>query len=185
MGMKPVSFLCGFFAAGLLLTGCETSGSKRPVAQSPQQIKPYAGTSTGTPTASRPGTSWDNSRVGPPPSPNYNPSPSSNVVPASYTAPGSGSPGGSSAPSLNDGVPVGNSRNGPSAGLGAPEVKGATKPSAPAQPTDAANSPPTPEPALMDTKNLTPPPPPGTDGQTAKSVQPPSLQSPGDLKPTP
>jgi len=175
MGMKPVCCGAGLLAAGLLLTGCESTNSQKATARTPPPVRPYASTNT-TPGAGR--SAWDNN---PPPTPNT----TASVGPVG--------PAGANTPSAkNDGYgpPLTSYQNNTRTAQGSEDTVRLTaptrglaeaKPQLPRDSEQASVSPPPPDPPITDSKSLTPPSPPSFDGNPRPSA-PPSLQTP-DGKP--
>ena len=169
MGMKPVLRCSGLLAAGLLLTGCETTSSPKTAARTTQPLRPYASTTT-TPSAGR--SAWDNN---PPPTPG-NTASVGPVAPAGFTSP--------SAKNDNYGPPINgyqtNTRTAqanqdsvrltaPTRGLAEPQ------PNLPRQTEQAAVTPPPVDPPLVESKPMTP----------ASSPSSPSPSAPDNREPQP
>ena len=184
MGKKPLSCVLGVFAAGLLLTGCESSGSKKPMAQTSPPAKPYGTANNGMiPSA------LDKSANGPPPSVADRSSSNNNVIPAGYSRPAGQSNSASSNANVMEGTPVGSNRANGNVTLGTPAAnRGAAaettdRSAMPAGANEAATTPPQPELPGGDAK-LTLPAPPTIDNKDGKSMAPPSLAPVSSLKPS-
>jgi hypothetical protein len=183
MGTKPFPVFSGLLAAGLLLTGCETTPSKKAVTANPSAANPYASGRTAptqTPTA------WDNGAARQR-GMTANPVGNSNLSQGTFDAPGGSANAGSAAtaPALSpqaNNAPKGNSTFGSldpgRGGAGLPPGL-AEQPAAAGTQSAQAKNPPPMEPPTLGNSPLNMPPAPNTDDRMPRPAEAPSLPPPG------